>query len=128
VTGGERVRAVRLAVALLLAYAAWSAAGVVAEVRAGASGLALSQALVRLAGVGLLAWGLWQQRAWAWWFVVGSGALAALSGAALLAWPQYAGGVPATRLVPLAVLPALTVACLFLPSARRACGAFRPRA
>lgn len=120
--------ALRFAAALLIVYALWSAQGTVAQVAEGGSALALSQGLIRLAGVVLLAWGIWRARAWAWWFVMAAASLAAVSGLALLVLSaRTAQGADIAGLVPLAVLPGLVVALLALPSAWKACRAFGRR-
>lgn len=120
--------ALRLAAALLIVYGLWSAQGTVAQVADGGSALALSQGLIRLAGVVLLAWGIYRARAWAWWFVIAAASLAAVSGVALLVISaRTAQGADVAGLAPLAVLPGLVVALLALPSAWKACRAFGRR-
>lgn len=121
--------ALRCAAALLVVYGLWSAQGTLAQVADGGSALALSQGLIRLAGVALLAWGIYRARAWAWWFVIAAAFLAAVSGVALLVLSaRSAQGTDLAGLLPLAVLPGLVVALLALPSAWKACRAFGRRA
>lgn len=118
-----KLTALGAGIALLLAYGAWSALGTLTAVSQGESAIALSQGLIRLAGVGLLAWGLARRHAWAWWFTVGAGSVAALSGVVLLVTHTPGNAPDAGRLLPLAALPALMVAFLLMPSARRGCRA-----
>lgn len=118
----------RIAAALVLAYGLWGASQTVAHVLDGGAALALSQGLIRLAGVVLLAWGLYRARAWAWWFVMAVAGMAVVAAAVLLGMAARSPEGVDWSVLPLLILPAAVVACLALPAAWRTSRAFGRRA
>lgn len=121
--------ALRVALVALLLYALTGVVATVLYVQAGATPRELSVGLIRLAGMLLLAWGLWRQQLWAWWFVVGVAAVAALLGIAGIVIGVGEGVAlgAEVQLIVSAILATVVVAALLMPGARAACGVRRKR-
>lgn len=122
---------VRLAAWVLLAYGLFVLANAVVlqSLSGWEQAAAFPRALIRAAGVGLLAWGLLGLRRWAWWVALGLVAfwlmlgLGALLVLARLRAPEAMAALPPYFDVSMAVsLAALTAALtlLVLPSSRAA--------
>jgi hypothetical protein len=84
------------------------------------------RALLRLAGCGLIAFGLMQARRWAWWIAVVLGAFWAVMGVAAVAmvsaagaWDRMGASTP-VLLLGMAGLLAVAVALLLQPASREA--------
>lgn len=121
-------KSVRLAALLLVAYAVLVVLNaVVTQSGAGwEESRDFPRALLRLAGCGLIAFGLLQARRWAWWLAVVLGAfwaVMALAGVAMVsaadAWDRMGATTPVLMLA-LAGLLAAAVALLLQPASREA--------
>lgn len=125
----ELPQPVRLAALLVLAYGVMVVANaLVLQSRAGWQGAnEFPRALLRLAGCGLIAYGLMQARSWAWWVAVVLGALWALMGAAAVvmisaadAWERMGSGAAPLFMVGMVLILGAAVGLLLRPASREA--------
>ncbi|HEX2211730.1 MAG TPA: hypothetical protein VHG93_28845 [Longimicrobium sp.] len=120
---------VRLAALLVVAYGVMVVANaLVLQSSAGWQGAnEFPRALLRLAGCGLIAYGLMQARSWAWWVAVVLGALWALMGAAAVvmlsaadAWERTGSGAAPVFMVGMVLILGAAVGLLLRPASREA--------